>query len=87
MNEKDIYNYNNRIKKSKLKYVLDDLEKNDVIEISFWDDSRYDIMYRECKVIDVLRVYKPEILDKIVKFIVPQNVNNRKWYSIILEGK
>jgi hypothetical protein len=75
------------MKKRKLKYVLDDFKMNDIIEISFWDDLRYDVMYRECKVIDVLKVYKPEILDKIVKFIVPQNVNNRKWFEIILEGK
>lgn len=87
MNEKDIYTYNNRMKKRKLKYVLDDLKMDDVIELSFWDDYRYDVMYKKCKVIDVLRVYKPEILEKMVKCIVPQNVNKKKWFEILLKGE
>ena len=86
MNRKDIDIYNNKMKKSKLKNVLDDLAMDDIIEISFWDDTRYDVMYRECKVMDVLKVYKPEILEKTVKYIVPQNFNNRKSFEILLEG-
>ena len=72
----------------KLKKQLDKMNMNETIELMMYNDYRLDVKPIQCKVIDIMLFYKPEVFDLDVVIAIPNTFpNGRKITTIYLKNK
>lgn len=76
-----------RQKFPRLQYVLDNLNMGDSIIVENGQNHAYNKNLNKLRVIDILALYEPTILDRFVKKVeITYNKNNKKYFKITLDN-